>query len=373
MPGVKDRKRRRLVLLGRIRLGHKETRTRQNGSTYEVPVQDDHFLLHDAPDIGSFYYDEQGDEIRKIDVILPYPDIDRNFQTSYQLWAGGVLICEGNGECIDRAEGFIAKQDGKKMRVRNAPGGTRIANGVAVQDFAWGKEHFQRGDMNIPCSGKSQDLYDHCKLCNLSCTLRVMMSDPRLFRYGYYEIHTGGNRNYETILGTLETFPNSDLRGIPFTLRMVKGMTSYEDKDGQRHQKEMSFIELEPEKQMTRELYSGHIMQKLGRGPVEQQIPALPESVEPSPEEEPFGQVPPSPEEPEVQSNPIVIPEMPAELAGTNPTKQHFLTPAQKALGFKNIGTIMTAMLSIYGPEWGKKDIDPQDAWEKLCAYEAVQ
>lgn len=370
MTGVKDRTRRQLVRLGRIRLGHKETRTRQDGSTYETPVQDDHFLLHDAQEIADFYYAEQGDEVRRIDVILPYPDINRNFQTSYQVWAGGILLCEGDGEFIDYAGGFKTHLDGDKVRVRNAPGGAKIMNGVSVQDFNWGNEHFQRGSLDTPCSGRSQDLYDHCKLCKLSCTLRVMMSDPQLFRFGYYEMHTGGNRNYETILGTLEAIPGDDLRKFLYTLRMVKGMTSYEDKNGQRHQKEMSFVELEPEKQMARELYGRHIAQELDQVP-EQPLPTLPESVDLPPEEEPFGQAPPSPEEP--KSDPVVIPEMPAELAEKDPATRAFLDPVRGALGFAHIGAIMMAMKSVYGKGWQNTEIDPQDAWEKLCAYEAVQ
>ena len=53
---IKDRKRRRLVRLGVIRLGYKEERKRPDGSTYTFPKQSDHFLLHDAPEILSLIH-----------------------------------------------------------------------------------------------------------------------------------------------------------------------------------------------------------------------------------------------------------------------------------------------------------------------------
>jgi hypothetical protein len=255
---IRDRSNRRLIRLGFIRLGHKEKGTRQDGSTYEYPVQDDHFLLHDAPEVKKFY-DECGiPEVRELDVLLPFPDIERNFPTWYQVWAGGVLVCQGDGEYVSHATPFTAsvfktKKGEERTSVKNARGNTLVANDVAQVAFDWGDKHFGEGE-HVPCPGKAQGLYPHCAACSLSSVLKVMMADPELFRFGYYQISTGSGRNYETIMGTLETMPADRVNGFPFKLRLVEEPTSYVDKDGQRHKTSRHFLKLEPDPKTVRRL-----------------------------------------------------------------------------------------------------------------------
>ena len=67
---IKDRKRRRLIRLGIIRLGYLEERKRKDGSTYTFPRQSDHFLLHDAPEIAEFYAAQGIEEVKELDVLL---------------------------------------------------------------------------------------------------------------------------------------------------------------------------------------------------------------------------------------------------------------------------------------------------------------
>ena len=251
---IKDRKRRRLVRLGVIRLGYLEERKRQNGSTYTFPKQADHFLLHDAPEIQEFYAAQGIDKVRELDVLLPFPDIDRNFDANYQVWAGGVLVCQGDGEYVSYATPFTTEIKGDRTSVKNASGDTHVSNGVAQIAFDWNGAHFEPGEL-VPCPGAAQDLYPHCKACKLSCMLKVMMADPALFRMGYYQISTSSGRNHDTILGTLETLPAESVNGISFKLRMVEGATSYKDKDGTRKKGTRWFLQLEPDPTITRKLY----------------------------------------------------------------------------------------------------------------------
>jgi len=252
---IKDRKNRRLIRAGIIRLGHKVTKKRSNGSEYTYPVQDDHFLLHDAPDIQAFYEAKGVTEVRELQVLLPFPDIARNLDANYQVWAGKVLVCEGDGEYVSQASPFTTKLKGERTSVSAAPGDTLVSNGVAQCEFDWNGTSFVEGEL-VPCPGQRADMYPQCAACKLSVLLKVMMADPALFRMAYYQIHTGSGRNHDTILGTLEAMPADRVNGIPFTLRLVEEGTSYTGDDGKRHATNKWFLQLEPEQEYTRALYA---------------------------------------------------------------------------------------------------------------------
>jgi len=278
---LKDRDRtrpRRLVRLGIIRLGHKvsKTKTRQDGTTYEVeyPVQDDHFVLTDASEIAEFY----GEAPTELDVLLPFPDIDRNFDAFYTVWAGGVLVCKGDGEFVQYAAPFRTEEKNGRTRVYNADGNTLVSDGQAQVAFDWNGQHLDPGDM-VPCSGASQELYPHCKACRVSAILKVMMANPELFRLGYYQVATGSTRNYDTLLGTLELVSGNGQRpvsGIPFKLRLVEEAITYQE-NGKRKATEKWFLQLEPDPAMTRKLYQRQADALLGE--VEPPL-AIPETVD---------------------------------------------------------------------------------------------
>ena len=249
---LKDRDKtrpRRLVRLGVIRLGMKKT----SSKGVEYPVQAEHFVLTDAPEIAAVY----GEKPRELDVILPFPDVARNFDAAYTVWAGGVLVCRGDGEYVDYAtpHEIVPRKDGK-ISVHNAPGDTLVSGGVAQVAFDWNSQHFDPGD-HVPCSGADADLYPHCRACKVSAILKVMMARPDLFRLGYYQVATGSGRNYDTILGTLELIREQAGRvnGIPFKLRLVQEPTVYFANDGQRKKTTRWFLQLEPEPNFTRRLY----------------------------------------------------------------------------------------------------------------------
>lgn len=397
---VKDRKRRRLVRLGVIRLGYLEERKRKNGSTYTFPRQSDHFLLHDAKDIQEFYAEQGIEEVRELDVLLPFPDADRNFVTAYQLWAGGVLVCEGDGEYVNYSTPFVSSIIEKKDRqgnvtstrtsVKNATGDTHVSNDCAQVAFDWNGTHFEPGEL-VPCSGATQDLYPHCLACKLSCQLKVMMADDDLFRFGYYQISTSSGRNHDTIRGTLESIPAERLTGIAFKLRLVEGYTTYTDDKGKRHKGTRWFLQLEPDRKLTRKLYKRSAEQM-----IEAPVPRIADRIDHDPEwhteDGPgydgngaldYETDPPAPppfaeqdaqnaefEEPETDSEPeptyVTVP-YPDGLSG-----EALLAEAVKVTSFKNVGDCMTVLAQVLGPEW--RDKGPAAQWKVLddhCASPA--
>ncbi|MEE9596427.1 MAG: hypothetical protein V3V96_06585 [Acidiferrobacterales bacterium] len=251
---LKDRDRdrpRRLNRLGIIRLGFKKT----NAKGVEFPVQAGHFVLTDAEEIAAHY----GDEPRELDVMLPFADIQRNFDAAYTVWAGGVLVCRGDGEFVEYAQPHkvtTKKKEGRTWTsVKNAPGDTLVSRGMASGTFTWGNSTFNDGD-HVPCPGQAADLYPHCRSCKVSAILKVMMSDPELFRFGYYQLGTGSGKNYDTILGTLELMFEGvgRLSGIPFVLRLVEEATNYKDASGQSRKGKSWFLQLESDPEYTRKM-----------------------------------------------------------------------------------------------------------------------
>jgi len=260
---LKDRKRKkRLIRGGIIRLGHKETKKRADGSEYTYPVQDDHFQLHDAPAILESYGPDQDGKVREIDVTLAFSDVERNFDANYTVWAGGILICKGDGEYVQHASPFAVKDKFDKagiktgVSIHNAPGETLVDNGVAQVEFSWNGEGFAPGSL-VPCSGESQDLYPHCAACKMTAILKVMMIREELVRMAYYQLATGSGRNYDVIMGTLgELYDNfGQVNGIRYWLRLVEQGTSYKDKSGTRRKGSKWFLQLEPYPEDVQRMY----------------------------------------------------------------------------------------------------------------------
>lgn len=384
---VKDRKRRRLLRLGIIRLGYREERKRQDGSTYSFPRQSDHFLLHDAKEIQEFYTAQGIEEVRELEVLLPFPDIDRNFVTAYQVWAGGVLVCEGDGEYVSYATPFTTSISKKKRTsVKNASGDTRVSNGCAQVAFDWNGTHFEPGEL-VPCSGATQDLYPHCKACKLSCLLKVMMADDDLFRFGYYQISTSSGRNHDTIRGTLESIPAERLTGIAFKLRLVEEYITYTDDKGKRNKGTRWFLQLEPDRKLTRKLYK-----RAGEQMIEAPVPRIADRVDHGPEwhteggedGEPYdnGSVdfeadPPAPppfaeagaqdaefEESENGNDPEPAPTYTRVPYLDGLSGQDLLTHAVKVTPLTTVGAVKNVLFTVLGNKW--EEAAPAAQWQTL-------
>jgi hypothetical protein len=260
-----------------------KTKTGKDGKTYEVsyPVQDDHFVLTDAPEIASVY----GETPKEIDVLFPFPDVQRNFDAHYCVWAGGVLVCKGDGEQVLAANPFRVEEKNGRVGVYNAPGDTLVDNGVALKAFSWNGSHFEAGE-TVPCPGAKQGLYPHCAACSPSSMLKVMLAHQDLIRFGYYQISTGSGRNYDTLLGTMEEICKlaGRVNGIPFKLRIVEEATLFQDAAGQRKQTKRFFLQLEPQPELIQALYR-KTQAALVAEPGGYQLHALPMEHEPEPED----------------------------------------------------------------------------------------
>jgi len=89
----------RLPIVGRLRKGTSETRKRKDGSEYKVPVDLDYFLFtSDNEHVVAAFRAVYGPEPRLINVRLPYPSPEENFQTCMEEWRGGGLVhrCDGH-------------------------------------------------------------------------------------------------------------------------------------------------------------------------------------------------------------------------------------------------------------------------------------
>jgi hypothetical protein len=296
---IKDRKRTRFNRIGIIRLGykvfwckdgHKGYPTRWNGDGKQAcekcgkmrtgltarntsPFQSDHFVLKDAPDILAFYESQgiKAEDIRELNIMFPFPNRDSNFISNYQVWSGGSIVCEGDGEFVTHARPLNAYQDDKGYwRIKKEPGQTLVNNGIACRAFDWNGSHFDEGD-HVACSGdkKKDRLYPHCNLCKLNSMLKVMMADPEIFRLGYYRISTGSGRNYDHLDTMFSQFLPENVQGFIFQLRMVEEATEYEE-NGQTHKVMKWFLHLEPDPIDMRELFRRRAARQLGQGVVEE-------------------------------------------------------------------------------------------------------
>lgn len=303
---VKDRNRTRFNRLGIIALGYRVFRcknghtshpNRWNGdasqeceicskvfsglsdrSRFITPYQPGHFVLTRAPDVMAFYAQKgiQETEVRRIEILFPFAERDRNFIANYQVWAGDSIVCEGDGELVQRAEPLRASQNDKGYwNVHKDSGDTLVSDGMACRAFDWNGTHFDEGD-HVPCSGSGRTrLYPQCELCKLHSLVKVMMADPELFRVGYYRISTRSKNNYDAFRTMFRMMPEN-VQGIRFTLRMAKEKTKYMGKDGKKHSTEKWFLYLEPYPEDMLELYRRQAARQLGRGVVVEEPAQIP-------------------------------------------------------------------------------------------------
>lgn len=301
---IRDRKRTRFNRIGVIRLGikvfwckdgHKSHPTRWSGNARQEcekcgkvrtgltdrntsPFQPGHFVLWDAPDVLAFYAAQGIEEkdVRELDILFPFAERDKNFIANYQVWAGGDCVCQGDGEYVNHAIPTKTHKDGRGWHVKKDDGETLVTNGIACRPFEWNGTSFAEGD-HVPCGGSGEEkLYPHCNMCKLNSMLKVMMSDPELFRVGYYRISTGSGRNYDHLDTMFDILPEN-VQGIYFKLRLVEEATKYTTDDGKSHKTMKWFLHLEPDPTYVRDLYAQRAARQIGRGVVVDEPAQIPE------------------------------------------------------------------------------------------------
>lgn len=114
-----------LMPVGNIKIGMKgeEKKAQGSGKTWRQPIRLDHFIVTttERGTDGNFLLDEAvmgkigNDKPKEIRVRFPFDDPDLIFQTSYQMYNGKKLECQGNGE---KAERFYKKSLWKKSGMK---------------------------------------------------------------------------------------------------------------------------------------------------------------------------------------------------------------------------------------------------------------
>lgn len=97
--------RQQMVRAGHLRIGAKETKRRDNGSEYEVPVKLDHFLFdpHDLtlmPAFKALY----GEQPKSLPVWLHADDLEEVFPYYFQAYRSNKLWCKGDNETAQRKD-----------------------------------------------------------------------------------------------------------------------------------------------------------------------------------------------------------------------------------------------------------------------------
>jgi hypothetical protein len=103
---------RRFVEIGKIKIGGKNPNKEykgKDGKMHRHPVKFDHFVITgmEKDDKDNFIPDSEitkllGEKPKFLDILLLTDDVDKNFMTAYQLYAGSKCLCRGDGETAKR-------------------------------------------------------------------------------------------------------------------------------------------------------------------------------------------------------------------------------------------------------------------------------
>src|SRR5882724_526672 len=133
--GLTDRGVPRLVNIGSIRKGDPAEIDKTTGKTTRIGRDLDHFRLDSDDSLAneqwkSFY----GDTPKEINVYLPHPTPNENFQTWKEAWKAGGLQHRCNGEMTTS----IRKPDGTMSNVPEpCPGGCKVVGRLLVVVDEW--------------------------------------------------------------------------------------------------------------------------------------------------------------------------------------------------------------------------------------------
>jgi len=216
----------RLKRAGIIRLGVKK-KSQRTGREY--PAETAHFVLKDAPELIKIY----GPEPKRLNIWLPFNEIDRNLVAWHQNWVAGGLVCRGDGQGIEYAinpkDGQIIVKKGK-AKLTGTVDGIKLVTGHPVK-----------------CPGLAHGLYPRCEDCRPSALLVVLIRElPRL---AYYQIATSSIHNIVNLTGQMRWVKENigKLQGVPFILERRPDSISTPGKNGKRVRREKYLLHLEPD------------------------------------------------------------------------------------------------------------------------------
>lgn len=205
--------------IGKIKIGEHSVKKTQSG--YHLPKRLDYFRIvtteKDSAKIN-FLEDKQvmdtlGKEPKEIKILVPFDDVDMNFQTSFALYAGRQCICRGDGFEADRT--FL--KDGK-------PGYFTLLDSEDLTDTV--KKNERRKVICDPetCPHMQKEAKQVCKPNGRLCT--IIPASKRL--NGYYFFRTTSWNSISFITKALDDMKDQSggiLKGIPMKLFFFKKNT----------------------------------------------------------------------------------------------------------------------------------------------------
>jgi hypothetical protein len=250
----------RLKRAGIIRLGVKK-KSQRTGKEY--PAETPHFVLKDAPGLVEIY----GNEPRRLNIYLPFNEVDRNLIAWHQHWVAGGLLCRGDGErieyAVDPGTGEVIVKKGQALATGTFDG-VKTTTGHPVK-----------------CSGMDHGLYPRCQQCRPNALLIVLIREvPRL---AYYQIATSSIHNVVNLTGQMRWVKENigRLQGVPFILERRRDKISTPGGNGKRVRREKYLLHLEPDPNWVKEMLAEMHRRALpGAGRAVAAIPAGVEDVE---------------------------------------------------------------------------------------------
>jgi len=188
-----------LAEIGKIKIGGKgDTRNKKGGGTYQLPIRYDSFKITTTmkdPKTGNFIIDDNlmatlPNNPTEIPIRLPFDDIEMNFRTCFEYYAGKKCICRGDGE-----KAIYTDDKGKQKEIT-----------CKNQDCGYLK------------NGK----------CKVAGILSCFISNSSDFG-GVHRFRTHGWNSVSNILASLEFIAENTggiLQNLPLKLKMLKKSTA---------------------------------------------------------------------------------------------------------------------------------------------------
>lgn len=246
----------RLKRAGIIRLGIKK-KSERTGKMY--PAETPHFVLKDASGLADIY----GLAPKRLNVYLPFNEVDRNLIAWHQNWVAGGLICRGDGERIEYA---VDAKTGEVIVKKGQAAGTGTFDGIKMTV-----------GHPVKCPGLSHDLYPRCRDCRPNALLIVLIRE--VSRLAYYQIATSSIHNIVNLTGQMRWVKENigRLQGVPFILERRPDSISTPGNNGKRVRREKYLLHLEPDPEWVKAMMAEMCRRALPGG---DRMPALPASVD---------------------------------------------------------------------------------------------
>lgn len=209
--------------IGSIRKGIKVTKTRDDGTQYQVPKDLDYFRVtfdereHLSRQKFLMVY---GPEPKEINIILPFDEIERVWDPWLEAYTAGRMIARSDGERF----WFLVDTETRDIIVRNG-------------------EPFMAYEEDKPVGNDENGNPIYAKPVG-----RLKVIIPELVRTAFLTVHTTSLHDIDNISQQLQAFKyinNGVIKGIPLVLRRRPKQISIPFKDGRRTRMEKWLLSIE--------------------------------------------------------------------------------------------------------------------------------